>query len=97
MPRRTDAPSDIMYEDTPGVWLQTARGNIVDVGTVPSVSRVSVFTAINADPTSSRCYLELPLDAARATRDALTRAIVAQERRERDVAIQAVQEALPRA
>jgi hypothetical protein len=98
MPRQS---VKVLYETTPGVWLQVDPdrgeygGAVIDVATAPA-RRVSIFSAVNLDPTSSRAKVKLPPEAARALRDALTRAIVDQDQSPRDQAILAIQEAMPR-
>lgn len=106
MARRDRTPVDVRYETTPGVWLQVdpdrgcCGGAVLDVATT-NAGRVSLFSAVTLDPTASKSKVELPLVAAVALRDALTRAIVHQaeatgQRADRERAILAVQEALPR-
>lgn len=100
MPRRAKQPPvEVRYEASNGVWLQVNPeaglhgGAVVDVATAHT-QRVTLFVAVTLDPTASHAKVELPPEAARAVRDALTRAIVHQDPTPRDRAILSVQEAL---
>jgi hypothetical protein len=90
--------SKILYEGTPGVRVTLSTGQIIDLG------HRDLFVSAVEQPQGNLMReghtgvsTPLPLDAQRALRDALTRAIIARDpRSERDLSILAIQEALPR-